>query len=132
MGVLIDGAASGPYLGLRAPVCFWGGLDPRTGRIADPQHPDFGAEVAGRVLGIPAIVGSSSSSQQLLEAMRLGLAPAAILLGAEDVILAGAVLVAREMGYGTIPVIVRDLAGLRDGVVTRIAPGGAIMQEGFA
>ena len=126
--VLIDGAAQGPYLGLRAPVCFWGGLDPATGRIADPAHPDFGASVVGTVLGIPAIVGSSSSSQQLLECLRRGHAPAAILLGAEDAILAGAVLVSREMGWGTIPVLRRRLDGLRQGALTRIAPGGAVSQ----
>lgn len=118
--VLVGGRAEGPYLGLAAPVCFWGGLDPATGRIADPRHPDCGTPVGGTVLGIPAIVGSSSSSQLLLECLRLGTGPAAILLGAEDVILAGAVLVAREMGYGAIPVLRTELDGLVPGRPTRV------------
>lgn len=126
---LIGGAAAGPYLGLRAPICFWGGLDPATGRIADPQHPDFGAEVADTVLGIPAIVGSSSSSQQLLEVLRTGRAPAAILLGADDVILAGAVLIAREMGWGAIPVLRMALDGLRPGAWTRVAEGRVVQDQ---
>ncbi len=124
--VLVDGAAEGPCLHLSRPICFWGGLDPETGRIADPAHPEHGEAVAGRVLAIPRIVGSSSSSQQLLECMRRGIGPAAIILGAEEVILAGAVLVSREMGWGTIPVMIADLGGLRTGSVVRISEGGQI------
>ncbi|NJO38089.1 MAG: DUF126 domain-containing protein [Rhizobiales bacterium] len=75
--MLVDGSVAGEILKLGAPICFWGGLDPKTGQIADPKHPDHGAVVSGKVLAIPRIVGSSSSSQQLLEVLYLGRPPAA-------------------------------------------------------
>lgn len=116
----------GPWFALAAPVCFWGGLDPETGQIADPAHPDFGIAVSGRVLGIPAIIGSSSSSQLLIEVLRRGLGPVAIVLGQEDAILVGAVLVAREMGWQEIPILVGPLPESPAGQRMRITSEGAL------
>lgn len=127
--VLIDGAARGRVLRLAAPISFWGGVDPETGRITDPRHPNHGGIVAGRVLVVPATVGSSSSSAVMLELLRCGRAPAALILGARDAILPLGVLVAREMGYPTIPVLLvppADSATLTDGAHVEIAPDGAI------
>lgn len=103
--VAFAGSAEGPLLRLRAPISFWGGVDPETGRIADPRHPDHGAEIAGTVLAIPSTIGSSSSSAVMLELLRNGRAPAAVLLGKVDAILVLGVVVARELGYDTIPVV---------------------------
>jgi len=103
--ILIPGAADGPLLRLRAPISFWGGVDPKSGRLADPRHPDHGASIAGTVLAVPETIGSSSSSAVMLELMRGGAAPAALLLGEVDAILTLGVVVAREMGYGSIPVL---------------------------
>ena len=44
--VLIDGKAEGPLFRLGKPISFWGGVDPMTGRIIDPRHPDHGATTA--------------------------------------------------------------------------------------
>lgn len=126
--VLVDGVGQGPFLLLGAPISFWGGVDPESGRISDPRHPDHGAEIAGRVLALPATIGSSSSSAIMLELLRLGRAPAALLLAEADAILTLGVIVAREMGYATIPVLevaVEDLASLpRDGEIR--VEGGSI------
>ena len=54
-------------LALTAPISFWGGVDPKTGVIADARHPEFGQSIAGRVLLVPATVGSSSAAAILLE-----------------------------------------------------------------
>ena len=70
--VLFDGEAEGNVLALQAPICFWGGLDPKTGQITDPHHPNHQADVADKILTVPEIVGSSSSSQILLESMYQG------------------------------------------------------------
>ena len=117
--VLVPGEAEGRVLALAAPISFWGGVDPATGRIADPRHPDHGAEIAGRVLALPAAIGSSSSSAIMLELLRNGKAPAALLLGAVDAILVLGVIVARELGEPTIPVLALDPGDLaclpRDG-----------------
>jgi len=106
--ILIAGTATGPLLRLAAPISFWGGVDPKTGTIADPRHPDHGATIAGTILAIPATIGSSSSSAVMLELLRVGQAPAALLLGTVDAILTLGVVVAGEMGYGTIPVLGLD------------------------
>lgn len=127
--VLVDGRGQGPLLRLRAPISFWGGVDPESGRITDPRHPDHGEEIAGRVLAAPATVGSSSSSAVMLELLRAGLAPAALLLAAPDAILTLGVIVAGEMGYPTIPVLelaADDLAALPAGLV-RVENGGRIV-----
>ena len=112
---LIAGEARGEVLRLSAPACFWGGLDAATGRLSDPRHPQYGESIADRIVAIPAIVGSSASSQFLLEAMHLGNAPRAILLGEPEIILATAVLVGRELGYHDFPIIHCDIEALRTG-----------------
>ncbi|UCG89271.1 MAG: DUF126 domain-containing protein [Gemmatimonadota bacterium] len=103
--VLIAGNASGPLLRLESPISFWGGLDPHTGVISDPRHPDHGRRISGTVLAVPATIGSSSSSAIMLELLRNGVAPACLLLGRHDGILVLGVIVARELGYPVIPVI---------------------------
>ena len=123
---LIDGEAQGELLKLRAPICLWGGVDAKSGRITDPKHPDHGAVVTGKVVAIPKIVGSSSSSQLLLELIYEEKHPAAIILGEEDAILGIASLVGREMAFGTIPILQLSLAQLESGAATTIEPGGRV------
>jgi uncharacterized protein len=96
---LCPGAASGAPLRLDEPLSFWGGLDPRTGRIIDRWHPQLDANVAGRVLMMPAGRGSSSGSASLAEAIRIGVGPAAILLLQRDPIVIVGAMVAAEL-YG--------------------------------
>jgi predicted aconitase with swiveling domain len=102
---LIPGNASGPLLRLDQPISFWGGVDPKSGAIMDPRHPNHGDSISGTVLAIPAAVGSSSSSAIMLELLREGTAPAAILIGKADAILSLGVIVGRELGYPEISVI---------------------------
>ncbi len=100
--VLIDGpACSGDALVLAAPISFWGGVDPFTGNIIDARHPDRGQNITGKVLCLPGTIGSSSASAVLLELVRTGLAPAAIILHEPDAILLLGLIVAREMGWPT-------------------------------
>ena len=44
------GGGVGPLLVLDRPVSFWGGVDPESGRITDPRHPQHGTQIGGRVL----------------------------------------------------------------------------------
>ncbi|MGF1611456.1 MAG: aconitase X swivel domain-containing protein [Kiloniellales bacterium] len=125
---LIDGDAQGPLLRLAAPLSFWGGVDPQTGVIIQPRHPDHRASIAGTILAIPRTVGSSSSSAVLLELIHRGKAPKAILLGEPDAITALGVLVAQEMGFGSLPVIQVTLDGLQSGMRLRVALGGRIQE----
>lgn len=124
--VLVDGEAKGRILKLRAPISFWGGIDPKAGKIANPTHPDHGAIVTGKILAIPQIIGSSSSSQLLLELLYRKTAPSAILLGAFDSIIGIAPLVGREMAFGTLPILHGSLDAIETGMVASINSGGRI------
>jgi predicted aconitase with swiveling domain len=103
---LVPGIAEGEVLALTEPLSFWGGLDPTTGAIVDPRHPQSGHVVTGRVLVMPSGRGSSSSSTVLAEAIRLGTSPAAIVLREPDGILALGSIVARELYGLEMPVVV--------------------------
>jgi uncharacterized protein len=110
---LVPGTAEGRALVLDEPLSFWGGVDPETGDITDVRHPQHGASVTGRILVMPSGRGSSSSSSVLAESIRAGTAPAAIVLGEADPILALGAIVARELFGTTIPVIVTAGSDLR-------------------
>lgn len=126
---LIAGEAEGSLFKLAAPISFWGGVDPATGCIADPRHPDHGRIITGQVLAIPTMVGSSSSSAIMLELLRNSTAPAALILGVVDAILPLGVIVAREMGHPTIPVVEippQELANLPERGYVRVRKDGGI------
>lgn len=101
--ILVAGAAvEAVGFALTAPISFWGGVDPQTGLIANVRHPQYGQSVSGKVLCLPATVGSSSAAAVLLELVHSNRAPAAILLHEPDAILLLGLIVAEEMGL-TIP-----------------------------
>jgi uncharacterized protein len=105
--VLLPGpSTSAEALVLTAPISFWGGVDPRTGAIADPRHPQFAQQMSARAVMIPETVGSSSAAAILLELVHAGLAPSAIVLHEPDAILLLGLIVAREMGMA-IPIALR-------------------------
>lgn len=76
---LSHGVASGPALVTRERISFWGGFDPRTGRIVDPYHELRGCDVRGRVLVFQSFKGSSGGSSVLDVARQLGTTPAAMI-----------------------------------------------------
>jgi predicted aconitase with swiveling domain len=98
--ILVPGRrGEGEALILTAPISFWGGVDPKTGRIADVRHRQHGQCIAGRVLFLPGTIGSSSASAVLLELVHNGHAPAALVLHEPDAILLLGLIVAREMAW---------------------------------
>jgi predicted aconitase with swiveling domain len=102
-------------------------VDPATGDIVDVHHPQYGANVAGRVLVMPSGRGSSSSSSVLAETIRAGTAPAAIVLFEPDAILALGAIVASELYGRTIPVVVTPEGPFRTGgLVTIHADTGSV------
>ncbi len=106
--VLVPGEAQGFVFRLDEPLSFWGGLDPHTGSIIDHRHPQFGETLTGRILVMSHGRGSSSSTGVLAEAIRLGTAPAAIILLEPDLIITLGALVANELYETSCPVIVAD------------------------
>jgi len=132
---LAPGTARGTAVVLREPLSLWGGLDPATGELIDAHHPQRGARLAGRVLIMPAGRASSSSASVLAESVRAGTAPAAILMGEPDLILAVGAAVAEEL-YGTaLPVVVLDpelLAAIPDGASLEVADGAVSVVKATA
>ena len=99
------GTAEGRLLALGKPLSLWGGVDPLTGDIIDPRHPRHPEPTRGRILVMERTIGSSSSSAIMLELLRNGVSPAAIVLARPDAILVLGILVAHELGYPTIPLL---------------------------
>jgi predicted aconitase with swiveling domain len=95
-------------LHLEQPLSLWGGVDPVTGVIIEPSHPQRGESVAGRILVLPHGRGSSSSSSVLAELLRNGHGPAGIVLRSPDPILAIGALVAGALYEIDCPVVVTD------------------------
>lgn len=103
--ILLNGHGEGELLRLDEPLSFWGGVDPASGRITQVRHPQCGISVAGRMLALPGTIGSSSSSAIMLELIRIGQAPAGLVLIEPDAILILGAVVAREMGWQAPPAI---------------------------
>ena len=133
MSVQAEVLLSGPgvaatALALTAPISFWGGVDPKSGLVADPRHPEHGQLISGKVLFVPETVGSSSAAAILLELVHGRRAPAAIVLHEPDAILLLGLIVAREMGYET-PIALRldrDQFASLNGRALHVSSTGAI------
>jgi hypothetical protein len=129
---MVDGTGQGQALVLPKPLSLWGGLDPQTGQIIDERHPSLGQNVTGKVLLLPVGRGSSSASSILLESVRVGTAPAAIVTAEPDGILALGAIVSRTLYNKTLPVVVLDhvdyrsvsqLVGNHPDIKLRVADG---------
>lgn len=122
-------AAEGPVLALDEPLSFWGAFEPRTGVIIDVHHPQRGRCVSGQVLVMAETRGSGSAPGAIAEAIRLGAAPAAIVLGQPDINLAVGAEVAAAL-YGRHCVVAcagpEDMIRLRAARHVHIAPDGAL------
>ena len=99
--VLVEGTAgTGEALVLSAPISFWGGVDPQSGRIVDVRHPQCGESVCGTravrsgdhrlILGVGGAAGT--------RAQRPCAGGAGAARGRRDSLLLG-LIVAREMGW---------------------------------
>lgn len=132
---LVAGAAKGSALVTDEPLSFWGGYDQWSGEIIDRRHPLSGENAKGKVLAVPASRGSSTTTAVLLEAIRNGNAPAAIVVNCVDRFFALASIVADEMYGRPIPVIAlsaEDFASLKSGQRIEIFSNGQLMVENEA
>jgi len=126
---VVAGSADGVALVSREPLSFWGGLSVRTGEIIDRRHERSGAVVTGRVFVLPQSKGSSTGSATLLESIRAGTAPAAIINLKTDPILALGAIVADELYHRTVPIVVlppESFHSIREGDYLTIEPDGTV------
>ena len=96
------------------------------------RHPLSGTIAAGRILGVPFSRGSSTTTAVLLEAVRAGTAPAAILTTCVDSFFALASVVANELYGRSIPLVVLeadDFAKLQTGDWIVVGEDGVVVRS---
>jgi len=126
---IVAGEASGEALVSREALSFWGGYDFHTGEIIDRRHPLAGVRAAGRILAVPFTKGSSTTTAVLLEAVKAGTAPAAILTTGVDSFFALASIVAEAMYGKAFPVVAlerEDFSMLETGQHLTVERSGTI------
>jgi predicted aconitase with swiveling domain len=123
---VISGSAKGAALVSSEPLSFWGGYDWKSGEITDRRHPLSRSIAKGRVLVVPFTRGSSTTTAVLLEAIRAGTAPAAIITTETDFFFALASVVADELYTKSLPLVAvseSDFARLQTGDQIEIDDG---------
>ena len=126
---IVAGEAQGEALVTSEALSFWGGYDFKTGEIIDRHHPLAGVRAAGRILAVPFTKGSSTTTAVLLEAVRAGTAPAAILTTDVDTFFALASIVADVMYGNPFPVVAlgaSEFAALETGMRVVVERDGTI------
>jgi len=130
--VLNRGAAAAEALVLDESLSFWGGFDAQTGVIVDQHHPQRGVCVAGRFLVLPESRGSAGTPAGIAEAIRRGVGPAGIALGAPDVNVAVGAMIAAALYGVEVPVVVigdEDRARVRSGDRIEVSEEGSLYVE---
>ena len=126
---IVSGSAAGTAVVSKQPISFWGGVSPHTGEIIDRRHDRSGTIIAGRVFVFPQGKGSSSASAVLMESVRAGTAPAAIINLKTEPILALGAIVADELYHETVPIVVlsqEDWNMIQEGDRLIIQPDGTV------
>jgi len=126
---IVAGAAEGKALVSKEPLSFWGGISPRTGEIIDRRHERSGANAAGRIFVFPQGKGSSTSSATLMESIKTGVAPAAIINLKVDPILALGSIVSDELYHKAVPIVVlseKDFYSIKEDDDLTIEPNGTV------
>jgi len=126
---VVAGSAEGTAIVSEQPISFWGGVNPHTGEITDRRHERSGATVTGKVFVFPQGKGSSTASATLMESIRAGTAPAAIINLKVDPILALGAIVADELYHKTVPIVVlsqEDFDAIQEGDYLVVESDGTI------
>ncbi len=130
--IIIPGTAQGTALVSLEPLSFWGGYDWKTGEIIDRRHSLSGCIAKGKILAIPFTRGSSTTTAVLLEAIRAGTAPAAIITTGTDFFFALAAVVADELYSSPLPLVAldeKDFAKLRTNDGIQITNDGMVIVQ---
>jgi len=126
---LVPGSAEGVALVSSEPLSLWGGLNAQTGEITDRRHERSGEIVTGKVFVFPQGRGSSTASAILLESVKAGKAPAAIINLRVDPILALGSILADELYHKPVPIVVlsaQDYSTIREGDRVSVEPDGTV------
>ena len=103
---ITGGVAEGIALVTRLPFGFTHGVDPLTGEVTDVRHELKGENIKDRILVFPYGKSSSSGALWILETVRCGNAPAAIINVEVEPIIGGGCFLAGVL-YGK-PIVLVD------------------------
>ncbi len=92
--MISPGKARGEAIVSRAPVSFYGGIDPKTGVVIEKGHELEGQCVKDKVLVFPQGKGSTVGSYVIYGLKKNGVAPAAIVNQETETIVATGVILA--------------------------------------
>lgn len=129
---LLEGNLQAEALVSNQPLSFWGGVDALTGRILDVHHDLCAQVITGKVLCIPYDRGSCSGSGVLIEMVKRGTAPAAILcLEAEPVLALGPLIGQKMYGRGMAlrNIAIEDYRNISTGDLVTLEEDRIIIEE---
>ncbi|KAL3482166.1 hypothetical protein BJX99DRAFT_268540 [Aspergillus californicus] len=109
----VEGETFGELLSSSEELSFWGGVNPQTGEIVDRHHELSGRHLQHSILAIPSGRGSCSASGVMLELIRNGKGPNAILFERREDILTLGVMIAEEIFNIAIPIVRLQPDGFR-------------------
>lgn len=90
---ICKGLAEGEALVSKTPISFYGGVDPKTGRVIEKGHELFGELVKDKILFFPYGKGSTVGSYVIYQMSKNGVTPKAIVnIETEPIIAAGCIL----------------------------------------
>ena len=103
---------------------FWGGVDTNTGEIIDARHELCGQNIKGKVFVFPEGRGSTVGAAVILELVRCGAAPAAIVNVKTEGILASGAILADKFYNAVMPVVdslaPEQLSTIKTGDIVRV------------
>ena len=127
---IVPGSGEGTALVSTEPLSFWGGVCPRTGEIIDRRHELSGENVTGKVFVFPTGRGSSTSSAVLMQSIKAGVAPAAIINLSIDPMLALGSIVSDELYQRTVPIVIlrqEDFLSIKQDDHLDVKPNGRVL-----
>jgi uncharacterized protein len=112
---IVKGLAAGPALVSREPISFLGDLDITTGTVVGQLPSVKGRSLAGKVLVLPATIGSAGAWRFLYQLFKHGTHPVAIICAElpDPSVVQGAIL-------ADIPVVCAPIDGFSDGELLEV------------
>jgi predicted aconitase with swiveling domain len=123
---LVAGIADGQTMVLSGPLNLWDGLNPKTGEIVEPGHPERGQSIHGRLLILRHGLSGATVAIALTEALRNNVGPAGVVLPQADLTVVMASVIAGDLYERQIPILelpMSDMQGIADNVPARIEDG---------
>lgn len=104
---VIEGVAKGEAIVSTKPFGFFGGVNPATGIVIDKWHELYGQSIKGKILVYPEGRGSTVGAAVMLELVRTGNAPIAIINVKSETIIAAGGLMSKKFYDKDLPMVDR-------------------------